>query len=369
MDNNKGRPGELPALTIARYFAALAVALFHYAAHGLEGYPWLHNIVANGYLGVPFFFVLSGFILVYVSGHGKPEARAFWVRRVARIYPVYLLAWALYGVLIFYLRGVDLRSIQFAAVHGGLSAVLLQGWVPGADRWNPPAWSLSCEALFYLLFPWITAALARFGTRWLWVSIAVSLAAWLGILHTFTLDGVLLEGTPLAVTWGYYLQRLPLASMPLFVLGATVGHLYLRGARLSPRWAWAFVAAIVLLLTQHATDRILYVPRDWWVAALMPPLIVSLAGVRLREGFAKSAGLMLGNASYGMYILQVPVWGLLWAALGEDDRGKPLWAALLFIAGLSALCCLIYVWFERPVESWVKDRWGRRPLPRGVLAH
>ena len=87
------KPRDLPALTIVRFFAALVVALSHYALFGLRESPvWLRNIVSSGYLGVPFFFILSGFVLVYASDGAPLDKWQFWVRRAARIYPIYLLA-------------------------------------------------------------------------------------------------------------------------------------------------------------------------------------------------------------------------------------------------------------------------------------
>jgi len=56
----------LPALTSLRFFAALHVVFFHFLAFKIassEG--WLGQISSIGYVGVSFFFVLSGFILVY----------------------------------------------------------------------------------------------------------------------------------------------------------------------------------------------------------------------------------------------------------------------------------------------------------------
>ncbi len=53
------------------------------------------RFLSNGFMGVPFFFLLSGFILTY-SYLGQVEThnqrRRFWEARFARVYPVYLLS-------------------------------------------------------------------------------------------------------------------------------------------------------------------------------------------------------------------------------------------------------------------------------------
>src|SRR5579875_2310310 len=85
---------EIPALTSLRFFAALWVVLFHIRELGLwPGGPLPYRaLVRVGYLGVSFFFVLSGFILVYVyAGRHIPKGR-FWQARFARVYPAYLFS-------------------------------------------------------------------------------------------------------------------------------------------------------------------------------------------------------------------------------------------------------------------------------------
>src|SRR5689334_16615350 len=93
------RPAPLPALTGLRILASVLVVVFHFlpvqAAAGSGPWPWLSGviarIVASGYTGVSFFFVLSGFILAYSylgrEGRLRGTAGRFYWARVARIYP------------------------------------------------------------------------------------------------------------------------------------------------------------------------------------------------------------------------------------------------------------------------------------------
>ena len=78
-----------PQLTSVRFFAALIVILYHYDA---ELKPYLPSLVWNfinhGYVGVSFFFVLSGFVLtlnyIAVDGALTTTKRKFWRARFAR---------------------------------------------------------------------------------------------------------------------------------------------------------------------------------------------------------------------------------------------------------------------------------------------
>ena len=78
----------VPALTSLRFFAALHVFVFHmYAMQIANTSGWARQISSIGYVGVSFFFVLSGFILVYTYADRPISAREFWRARFARIYP------------------------------------------------------------------------------------------------------------------------------------------------------------------------------------------------------------------------------------------------------------------------------------------
>src|SRR5580765_4025535 len=92
MNLEASRP-RLPALTSLRFFAAFHVFLFHIQAMGaVFGAVWFQKLSSIGYVGVSFFFVLSGFILVYTYA-GKPiNAGDFWRARFARVYPAYAVA-------------------------------------------------------------------------------------------------------------------------------------------------------------------------------------------------------------------------------------------------------------------------------------
>ena len=81
---------ELPLLTSLRAFAALTVFVFHLPVH-VPGQKL-------GYVGVAFFYVLSGFILTWSYQKGV-TGRVFFGRRFARIYPSHLVLWLV--VLVF----------------------------------------------------------------------------------------------------------------------------------------------------------------------------------------------------------------------------------------------------------------------------
>src|SRR5271163_2693967 len=92
------RRSGLHALTGIRFFAAIWVVAFHFGAAFTARAHMPHPVTVfleHGNLGVALFFMLSGFILYYTYQDNLQSSRdlyKFFVARVSRLYPVYLLA-------------------------------------------------------------------------------------------------------------------------------------------------------------------------------------------------------------------------------------------------------------------------------------
>ncbi len=106
--------------------------------------------------GVTFFFILSGVALTW-SRHPHDTKPKFYRRRVARIFPDYLVAWLL-----------TIPVVIHEGSHFDRHAIVLSFFLPQSSwpstfviqAWNGVAWTLSCEAFFYLLFPFIVGRFA-----------------------------------------------------------------------------------------------------------------------------------------------------------------------------------------------------------------
>jgi len=147
----------LDQLTSLRFFAALAVVASHLWPLAEEPnalQPLARTLFHEGYAGVSFFFMLSGYILAHTYqaklASGAISRRKYLALRLARIVPLHWLV------------GVPLGL--WALAQGGLAMLpkvalnlaLLQAWVPNPDWYftvNEPSWSLSDEAFFYTCFP------------------------------------------------------------------------------------------------------------------------------------------------------------------------------------------------------------------------
>jgi peptidoglycan/LPS O-acetylase OafA/YrhL len=163
--------GQLAALTSLRFVAAFSVLVLHYRDLLGPMPDWVFRGIVGGQYGVPFFFVLSGFILTWRYHGWFAEGVAdggFWRFqrfRLARIYPVYVVGLLLDTPWHLCERAGQLGEMgQTFWASWLLNLIGLQAWVPAmpfAMFWNTPAWSVSAEFFFYATFPFACAWLAR----------------------------------------------------------------------------------------------------------------------------------------------------------------------------------------------------------------
>lgn len=395
------QPSTRPALrplTGLRFVAALGVLLFHFWSPVLTAAPAVvQNLAAGGHVGVSLFFVLSGFILAYTyanaDGHVTTSRRRFWLARFARVYPLYLVA-LLLDVPHFYLKwvGPTLREGPLAVAGLKVGAVsagtlgLVQSWTADvAYLWNAPAWSVSVEAFFYAVFPFLSGAVLvrdrRTASRLvlgLWVvSLVPALVAVLGESWFATRES--------RVLWDHTFGCLPLLRLPEFLTGVVAGQQFVRaGANVqgaAGRWQscglWLSGAVIlgVLALCPFVPQRLLH---NGLLAPAFAVLVYCLArdaGV-LGRVLGSRLLVLLGEASFAVYILQVPVHALARAAVryvGGAGVGSesPLESSPAFIVTYSALLILIALGalklVEQPARRWLQGWSAPSPKGRGLF--
>nr|WP_050810206.1 acyltransferase [Streptomyces sp. SID5464] len=223
----------LPSLTGLRWMAALLVFGLHVRNLGYFGGTGQHIATwgfGAGATGVSFFFILSGFVLMWSARPGD-RAPAFWWRRIARIYPVHLATAA-----VALLMGLTLARQTEPTPAQALANVLLlhSWWRPWWQTLDPVSWSLACEAFFYAVFPLLALPLRRMGARG---SAALAGASVLAVLVLAWADAQHWLGQPL--------YSFPAARLPEFVLGAAVARMVLLGRWRGPGLEASLAVAII----------------------------------------------------------------------------------------------------------------------------
>lgn len=159
----------IPEIDGLRFIAIVSVLFFHLSAFistkdfhqyvdGVD-YSWLKNLLSHGHLGVPLFFVISGFILgmpfakYHLDKGKKVNIKNYFLRRLTRLEPPYMLVMTilLFGAV--YVAGT--LSLQ-EGLYSYLSSIIYCHNIiyPGTQPFlNAPAWSLEVEVQFYILAP------------------------------------------------------------------------------------------------------------------------------------------------------------------------------------------------------------------------
>lgn len=334
----------IPALTSLRFFAALTVVVFHYGV--ARPSPWFH--ADFGYEAVTFFFILSGFVLVYA--HGIPDGslnvslKAFIKSRFVRIGPAYYIAIVIV-ISLYFTAGILSR---LNSVTLGLVLTMLQSWTPKfALSVNLPAWSLSNEMFFYLLFPFFWRATCRMGlVQSLTVSLGLVLvAAFARALSYADADEIMSS----------FRRYFPLLNLPQFILGISLGYAMIAGPYSKRKHATFFVTGMLAL----AILVVLQLSFGWLsnsvtMSAICSSIIFGAAGI---GGIVQSALsfrplVILGEASYSIYILHFPIW-LWWnhyTRIAYSIDWPPALGFGIYLSIVLTISIAALFWLERPAK-------------------
>lgn len=364
------RMPRLDGLTGLRWWAAFVVFGFHMGV--LAPLPWpVSAVFAQGYYGVTFFFVLSGFVLTWSFSPRVSQSTFYW-RRFARIYPLHLIT-LLIAIPVFYNLGFGhdapwVREPELGILS--LSLVLLQGWFLAPAvlfSGNPAAWTLSCEAFFYALHPYVSRLLSPRAVRGS-LLIAGAVVALMFIVRSLA---VALPGSVFA------LLPLPLLRLPEFVLGMAIAWAVRCGWRPRlPVWlglgslalAIGAVIAVPVLLAGHPALPVIMAFSNEVVAVACALTVLSVA-VRTMAGrstiFASRVHVRLGEWSFAFYLIHATLVYIVLAIVGyQEPSWRNLgWFAALLAASLIA-SAVLHHGVEKPIERamrrWKDDRDARR---------
>jgi peptidoglycan/LPS O-acetylase OafA/YrhL len=348
-------PARLDALTGLRFWFAFLVVCHHSLQHwfGAGIYP----VADFGYIGVDFFFVLSGFVLTW-SWRPEVPARRFWWNRVARIWPLHLTTLVLALVLV-------ADEVSRPGVLGTLANLfLVQAWVPDQQvyfGYNAVAWSLSCEVFFYLSFPVLAGALSRLSARgrcWVVGGVVVALVVYPGLFS--------LTVAPRDVSgWEWTTYVAPLWRLGEFVVGIVAALAVRDGWRPRIRGWQALVTAGALAAALLATGlRQGHLPNRPFVEVVgmlvVAGVIVAIAGDEIAgRGRWLSSRVMvaLGAASYALYLCHALLYGWLVSRLPEAGTGMMRvvgWSS--YVALAVAVAFALHHVVEVPAERWLRRR-------------
>lgn len=342
------RGSKLELVEVGRGLAALAVVMFHSNAgspyYNAPSFAWMSTLK----VGVDFFFVLSGFIIMTAHRRqiGQPRIIGNYLRkRAIRLFP---LLWLV----------VFLYALMHLVVHKDYSvAILLRSLIPYPSLLETaPAvvWTLRHEFLFYVIF--VTLLWSR------GLGLAV-FTIWGGAAVIQLVLSLL--GTPVVGLWSFFLSSFTLD----FIFGMLVALAH-QNRDFAPSF-WPLVIGISLLVgylsyTQiyhiHAAGYLDYVTPAATLGTLCLGLIFTLIVhglVRLETVITPARSLVaLGGASYAIYLVHTPINHLaqrIAIYFPQSLLAIGIGHLFLTLAGTAA-GFVLYFCYERPLGSYLREK-------------
>ena len=355
---------QLDQITFTRFIAALTVVYFHYGQNVFPAnIPFLFENITAGPIAVGYFYVLSGFIMAIAYYQTDTDKRKrfsrkkYWVARFARIYPVYLLALVIIVAAKYKTVFADWLTLP-------LHLSLLQSWIPGYPiTLNTPGWSLSVEAFFYFCFPFLLVWIYKHGSKTLSL---ISVIFWLitqYILHSL-LNSADYAPKTLLHDFIYYN---PIMHLNTFLMGLLCGVYF------KDRWIkrlpqkndlWVILSMLTIFILiwarPHLENSLGF--KIAYTNGLISPffllfivLLASNKGI-ISKIFSHPWLILLGEASYSLYILQKPAHGLYDKIIVPRIHLSEDIHFYIFTIILILLSIASYKYLEKPARKMIRDK-------------
>jgi peptidoglycan/LPS O-acetylase OafA/YrhL len=347
-----------PELDALRFFAFLGVFIFHAAPRTMDfynaaGYPqWLSSLLISifgaGAYGVDLFFALSAYLITSLLlrervATGALDLRGFYLRRILRIWPLYLafVAFAAIFAALFPGQHLPMRYVVGYTLLAGNWIYAVYG-LPAS--FATPLWTVSIEEQFYLAWP---LALRKASVR-IMAIIAV------GILVVANAWRVWLAISAAPVEWIEYNTFTRLDPIAFGILLALFGHKLPQFTRLQRvallcGGAATWVAVFAFTVTGNA------ITVTTWRMALGHP-IMALASVAVllsvlgsQNRLLRNATLLyLGKISYGLYVLHEFAHFCAIRLVHASTPGMVVAQSIVGLALTIVLAAASYRWLESP---------------------
>ncbi|MBC7602385.1 MAG: acyltransferase [Ramlibacter sp.] len=316
-----------------RASAAIFVCFFHaMATANGYGYPviGLHLLEGWGWGGVDLFFVISGFIMVYVQRTKQATPTEFFVNRVVRIAPLYWLLTLLLAALIwsvpaaFNTKGIP---VDWTLASLGFTSQLIFDRMPVLFD----GWTLEFEMMFYVLFA-ASLALKDFNR-----SVAVCCGA--------------------VVVWAVLSRQYLVLE---FAMGMCIGWAFVRRRFVYERpivpLAVGLAAFLLTVWTKPGVaDRVVHYG--------IPAALILYGSIYIHQS-TNRVFIRIGDASYAIYLVQVftvSAFYKLVKYIAPPAALSDLYAAVCVLVTVGA-GCLIYAFVESPLarlSAPLKKRYGK----------
>jgi peptidoglycan/LPS O-acetylase OafA/YrhL len=346
-------------LTSLRFFFAFMIFVHHMTFLAKSKSPnlrWIHEfILKEGYIGVSFFFILSGFILAYNYRDSiinkKTSKSNFYIARIARIYPLHLLT--LFIAVPLTLQNVNFE-ISLWLKQLLFNSTLTQSFIPIKKiyfSFNSPSWSISTELFFYLMFPLIILLIAKLK----------NLKYSKGLLIPFLLlvPLFMLLVPPIYYKNLFYVN--PFFRIFDFIVGILLFELYLkiknreRVINYNILEFSSLVLLIVFFIFHRELPLVVRYSVYYWLPMSFLILVFSFQKGVLSRLLSNSTLILLGEISFGFYMFHQLVLKYFLQYNKSHFHIANEYYIISIILIISLLISYISLtWFENPVNKYLK---------------
>lgn len=347
-------------LTSLRFVFALMIFLYHlgglfygYNQEFLSEMPAKYLSFKNGYLGVSFFFILSGFILAF---NYKDKLltktisyKKFILARIFRIYPLHFITF-LYVFVLTIFGGFFNFKFWIEVIT---NLFLIQSFVPSKDiflAFNGVSWSISNEMFFYLMFPVLILVVSKNKKVFKIVTITLFII-------------MLIIGGLFDEHWFYYIN--PLFRIFDFIIGLLIYELYTMLKKHTYKIKISsFLEVISILIffvfcyfSQHIDQKFKWSIFFWFPMSLII-LVFAFQKGKISNFLSNKSLLILGEISFAFYMvhqLVIQLLGLLNYKFHFFENGYLL-ILTAFVSSL-VLSYLVHFYFERPLNYYLRKKY------------
>lgn len=301
-----------------------------------------YNIENFGNIGVDLFFVISGFIMIYIhyNDFERPSSSFVFIKkRVIRIVPLYWIFTTLSAILLIVLPQLFSKDKEFDLLHYILSML----FIPTTNSIGEVVpllgvgWTLNIEMFFYLIFSVALFFTRKYFLPLLFISLSISII--INYTYNFTIPFFNTNGKLLIYE---------------FFLGSVIGYLYSKGIKL-------YKAKILLILSLffilfNLFNFIDFELRLFYAGIPSAILIYSLLSLKDNldySSYIAKVFLLLGNASYSIYLTHVFFYKVPIKLFSSINPDLLIITSLLFT---SFLGIIVYKFIENPSYKYLKNR-------------
>ncbi len=357
----------IPEMDGLRFAAIGMVILFHLNGYLTAKSPfyraappnsdWLAQAAMVGFRGVELFFVISGFILGlpfaahYLKGAAPVSLRKYYLRRLTRLEPPYIVALLVLFILAAVIEGAPPASFypHLAASFFYLHSLIYGTFSPAMGV----AWSLEIEVQFYVLVPLLTLLFTIRSRMLRRSSIAIL------ILAALSGQALFMHHSPRA-------SLSILAYVQFFLVGFLLADVFLANWGEAPRrnLAWDFVALVgwpMLFVILHSP-----ILAHWLFPAWIFLLYCAAFRGRLVNRFFSNRWIIaIGGMCYSIYLLHYDVISAVGRLTRRLGQTAPYWIYLsvqlvLVGAAIVVICGAYFVAIEKPCmrRDWPRQLWS-----------